>query len=54
MFQIRPITNEKNLYGKRHREALKQLKENVGERTFTAILGPRRVGKTKHHQSFFE
>ncbi|WP_297499915.1 ATP-binding protein [Thermococcus sp.] len=46
MFQIRPITNEKNLYGKRHREALKQLKKNVEERTFTAILGPRRVGKT--------
>ena len=46
MFEIRPITNEKNLYGKKHKEALKQLKRNVEEKTFTAILGPRRVGKT--------
>ncbi|WP_297421176.1 ATP-binding protein [Thermococcus sp.] len=46
MFEVRPITDEKNLYGRRHKEALKQLKENVEERTFTAILGPRRVGKT--------
>ncbi|USH00438.1 ATP-binding protein [Thermococcus argininiproducens] len=46
MFETRPVTNEKNLYGKKHKEALKQLKKNVEEKTFTAILGPRRVGKT--------
>lgn len=46
MFEVRPVTSERNLYGREHREALGRLKENVEEKTFTAILGPRRVGKT--------
>ncbi|NJE13856.1 ATP-binding protein [Thermococcus sp. LS2] len=46
MFSTRPIRNEKDLFGKRHKEAVKRLNKTVREGDFAAILGPRRVGKT--------
>ena len=46
MFSTRPIRDEKNLHGKVHRKALKELEKTVDEGDFVAILGSRRVGKT--------
>ncbi|MFA4647012.1 ATP-binding protein [Pyrococcus kukulkanii] len=46
MFSTRPIRNEKDLFGRRHREAVRKLNKAVEEGDFAAILGPRRVGKT--------
>lgn len=46
MFSTRPIRDERNLHGRRHREAVERLERAVEDGDFVAILGPRRVGKT--------
>ncbi|MFA4647570.1 ATP-binding protein [Pyrococcus kukulkanii] len=45
-FKVRPITKIEELHGEGHRRVVKLLKENVEAGIFTALLGPRRVGKT--------
>ena len=46
VFTDRPISDIRELHGEKHKEAVKKLKENVDKSKFTALLGPRRVGKT--------
>jgi len=45
-FADRPISNLEDLHGEGHKRAVKQLYEAVDRRVFSAVLGPRRVGKT--------
>lgn len=52
IFSDRPISNYEKLYGTKHREAVRKIKEAVDKKMFIAILGPRRVGKTSIVKTF--
>jgi len=52
IFSERPVSDIRKLHGKGHRRAVQELKRNVEAGKFTAILGPRRVGKTSVLRTF--
>lgn len=52
VFTDRPITRVEDLYGEGHRRAVEELKKAVEVRSFAAVVGPRRVGKTSVVKSF--
>ena len=45
-FFDRPITRLQDLYGRGHRDAVEKLSDAVRSKTFAAVTGPRRIGKT--------
>ena len=51
-FTDRPVSELGKLHGKEHKEAVRKLKDNVDKGKFTALLGPRRVGKTSVLRTF--
>ncbi len=52
MFSDRPISDIRRLYGKEHKEAVKELHKLVEKGMFVSLLGPRRVGKTSVLRTF--
>lgn len=52
MFSDRPISDIEKLYGKEHKEAVRELNKLIEKGRFVSLLGPRRVGKTSVLRTF--